>query len=166
MKGSTIKAIAVFCAVFACFAIYEVISINVFSLNDMPERLFTLIAFVISCIILIYSVKMLRAFQIGGKIAYIALSFFILALGIFTIPYAPCHDSLDLHNILVSLIHGDEPDLMQKTYLDFWVNNKLTVLWYFPLAKLITCVCILLSAYSAILIYNSSPALSVTFSYP
>ncbi len=51
-------------------------------------------------------------------------------------PYSPCHDALDLHTILGYMLRGERIEILNQAYINFWVNNKLTLYCYFPLVRL------------------------------
>lgn len=66
----------------------------------------------------------------------IAVSLIILAAGMLLTPYAPCHDALDLHTILQYMLDGTPLRNYQRTYMNFSINNKLTVFCYYPFVLL------------------------------
>ncbi len=70
------------------------------------------------------------------KTAFILIGAAWLIGNIALTPYSPCHDSLDLHNILDCMLRGNSLDVYSLTYMSFWLTNKLTVYCYFPFVKL------------------------------
>ncbi len=72
-------------------------------------------------------------------IIFVALSVCILLSGIFFSPYNPCHDSLDLHNVLNYMLQNNN-DMSEgwyiKTYINFFINNKFVIYIYLPFVHL------------------------------
>lgn len=74
-----------------------------------------------------------------GNIIFIFVSAIILLCRIFTTPYTPCHDSLDLHYLLNYMLHNNNAmpnGTYIRAYMNFFVNNKLVVYMYLPFVHL------------------------------
>ena len=69
-------------------------------------------------------------------VIFCAVSAALILHGIFTTPYNPCYDSIELHTILNRMINKEPMDLWYGAYMDFTVNNKLTAFLYMPLSML------------------------------
>lgn len=59
-----------------------------------------------------------------------------LAYNICATPYSPCHDSLDLHTILSYMLRSEQLEILDQAYINFWINNKLTIYCYLPFVRL------------------------------
>lgn len=79
-------------------------------------------------------------FPVLKKFILIGVGAIRLIYGILTTPYSPCHDSLELHKILNLMLNKESIDVFYQTYLNFWLNNKLTVFCYFPAVSLFNSV--------------------------
>lgn len=71
-----------------------------------------------------------------SAIVFIAVSAAILGLGISLIPYSPCHDAMYLNSILEHFIKDGTLNPINRSYMDFWINNKLTVYFYLPFCRM------------------------------
>lgn len=74
-----------------------------------------------------------------GNIILISASLLMLLYWIITTPYTPCHDSLDLHNVLNYMLHNGN-DMSEgiyiKTYMNVFINNKFVTYFYLPFVHL------------------------------
>ena len=113
---------------FTHIAVYE---------KDGVLKIISDIVFSAALIFMFISVKAV-AWRFEGKITktvLILVSLIMLLLGVILTPYSPCHDVLDLHNILNNMINN-EKSVYYETYMNFWINNKLTVYCYMPFVNL------------------------------
>lgn len=74
-----------------------------------------------------------------GNIILISASLLMLLYWIITTPYSPCHDSLDLHNLLNYMLHHGNnmfEGIYIKTYMNVFINNKFVIYFYLPFVHL------------------------------
>lgn len=130
------KIAALTCGIFAALCIILILSLNFFIYEK--TAVFKVILDIIAAaglILLFLSIKNITL-RFSGRIIktiLILISMIILIYGIISTPYIPCHDALDVHNILNDMINGKRA-AYYETYMNFWINNKLTVYCYLPFA--------------------------------
>lgn len=137
-KDFLLKFSAVFCAVFAAAGMFVVIFSNI-AIGKGGAVVYTA-AYVLAAVVLTGMFAFVCAFRTSRRRAEKAVLVFIsaaiLILGAVFTPYSPCHDPLDLHNALYNVLNNEEIETFYRAYMNFWINNKLTVYCYIPFVKL------------------------------
>ncbi len=137
-KSLLLKFSAAFCAVFAAAGMLVVIFSNI--VIGKGEDVAYTAGYVLAAVVLTGMFAFVCAFRTSRRRAeravLILISAAILILGAVFTPYSPCHDSLDLHNALYNVLNNKEIDTFYRAYMNFWINNKLTVYCYIPFVKL------------------------------
>ena len=129
-----LKITSCFCALFAAGAA-AVLLICVKNTDGGAEAAITAVLPI--CAAVIFLIINTKSENLKYKPAiFCAVSAGFILYGIFTTPYNPCYDSIDLHTILNRMMNKEPVGLWHRAYMDYTVNNKLTVLIYLPLARL------------------------------
>ncbi len=110
-RGLLLKISAVFCAVFAGAGAFTVIISTVTG----SESVMYTAAYVLTAVVLtgvfVFVCAFRTSYRRAEKAALIFISAAILILGAVFTPYSPCHDSLNLHNALYSVLNNEEIDV-------------------------------------------------------
>lgn len=133
-KNGIIKSAAVICGAFSAMCVFLILFMHivVYGKNGLLKIFLDIVASG-GLILLFISVKALTL-RFSGRITQIVLisaSLIIMIYGVISTPYNPCHDALDLHNILNYMLDR-EKSVYYETYMNFWINNKLTAYCYLP----------------------------------
>lgn len=129
-----IGIIAAFCTFFSVMA--TVIIIRFGFIGNSITLIIKSIVYIILPIIIAILFLLTAKFDNKNKYILLILGTVIIFAGIIFAPYAPCNDSLDIHNILYQILQKQDVEVFYRTYMNFWINNKLTVFCYIPFVKL------------------------------
>ncbi len=135
-----VKTAACICGLFSLIGIFTILSLRILNsaLNPLSELIFDLIYPACFAAIFITSDRLSDAFTSPSlrRTAYISVSALILLYGILKTPYSPCNDPFEMHEAMSYLLSGKGLSIYTRSYMDFWINNKLTAYCYYPLVRL------------------------------
>lgn len=134
-----IKAAAFVCGLFSLVGIFTILALHIIdsSAHAAVQIVSDLVCPASLAAVFIIAAAVSEQLTLTQRrIIYISLSALILLCGILITPYSPSNDPFEMHEALHYMLSGKGLSVYTRTYMDFWINNKLTVYCYYPLARL------------------------------
>lgn len=137
-RALIIRAISILCGIFAAVGALAVLCSHIFTDNSPLTGIIcdVLLALFVICVFVFAGIVYSKYSKAPIRVLYIAASAALILYNIIATPYSPCHDTLNLHYILTQMLNHKEVDIFFQSYMNCWVNNKLTVLCYYPFVRL------------------------------
>ena len=137
-RALIIRAVSILCGIIAAVGALAVLCSHIFTDNNPLTGIIcdVLLALFVICVFVFAGIVYSKYSGAPIRVLYIAASAALILYNIIATPYSPCHDTLNLHYILTQMLNHKEVDIFFQSYMNCWVNNKLTVLCYYPFVRL------------------------------